>query len=578
MYLSSAKKSVVFKKISLKPVFSFSSALAAALALNSCASLKTDVAPEREVLLAPPVALSADLEQLLAQKSFSIPMQLSNSKLAMRPLSDEQKSQLRNYFLNVAKGSANTDDSVSYQKKSAKSILDSLKHSDFMDLKDVSLDQVIRATDRLPDATALSLAQSLVQDARCYPAQVNLAFATWSERDFPEPSAITRATTLYEKAYNCGQGEIKARAAYRLGLFAQSQNNCELSQKYWETVMSTDEVKFLFSRAQYWKNRCLEVSLEKENKRTVAMDFYNQYPLTYHTIQAFKENDQDLSAMVMARTHTPVQLRTQRSSEVNLLVAQAERALAAGQYAEARDYLSWIPDGVERHLEPYFRLYLGYLDYRLQDGLSAFQTLAKVFSVYPELKSRSTLQLFYPRWYYSEIEKEAVKNKIDPLLVISLVRQESAFNQNAISRVGARGLMQLMPTTARHLVRGLNKKHLLDPKKNIKAGTLYFAQLLKRYNGDAGLALAAYNAGYGAVDKWVSRYKVNDALLFVDLIPYRETREYVASILRNYYWYQTLENKIYGPHKVILGEMNFLDLPAVLYASPSGDEDFYIER
>jgi hypothetical protein len=99
--------------------------------------------------------------------------------------------------------------------------------------------------------------------------------------------------------------------------------------------------------------------------------------------------------------------------------------------------------------------------------------------------------------------------------------------------------MQLMPGTARRLER-VSKNRLVDPRTNIRIGIKYFAQLVEQFNGDAELALAAYNAGPERAETWVKRYPVQERLLFLDLIPFKETREYVASISRNYYWYRRL--------------------------------------
>jgi soluble lytic murein transglycosylase len=263
----------------------------------------------------------------------------------------------------------------------------------------------------------------------------------------------------------------------------------------------------------------------------------------------------------MSRANPRLQVRSEKNDKVNELVAQIELALENKKPNQAAEYLSWMSswymsanDERLEALEPHFKLYLGYLAYAAQDGLATFQILSKTLSQYPELKTLGTLKIFYPKWYYAQIQKAAEQNALDPLLVLSLVRQESAFNPGAVSRVGARGLMQLMPKTARQINKKLHKADLLNAEKNIKAGTVYFAGLVKRYNGNVALALAAYNAGYGAVDKWVARYKVSNPILFADLIPYRETREYVGSILRNLYWYQAMESYKEAP-KVIIGDL-----------------------
>jgi hypothetical protein len=109
------------------------------------------------------------------------------------------------------------------------------------------------------------------------------------------------------------------------------------------------------------------------------------------------------------------------------------------------------------------------------------------------------------------------RNNVDPDLIFSVIRAESGFNPNAISRKGAQGLMQLMPETAARL----GVQNALDPADNVQGGTLYLGQLLMRYHNDIPLALAAYNAGPERVEQYQG------------VPPYQETRVYVARIIRD---------------------------------------------
>jgi soluble lytic murein transglycosylase-like protein len=123
-----------------------------------------------------------------------------------------------------------------------------------------------------------------------------------------------------------------------------------------------------------------------------------------------------------------------------------------------------------------------------------------------------------PAHLAAAIQDAARTHGVDPRLVTAIARRESAFNPNAVSRVGAQGVMQLMPSTARFL----GVKNSFDARENIFGGTRYLRTLLDTFNGDLDLALAAYNAGPGAVAKYRG------------VPPYRETRAYVAAVRASY--------------------------------------------
>lgn len=123
--------------------------------------------------------------------------------------------------------------------------------------------------------------------------------------------------------------------------------------------------------------------------------------------------------------------------------------------------------------------------------------------------------------YQPFIDQYAREFQVDPLLVAAVMRVESCLDRNAVSRAGAKGLMQLMPGTAVEL----GVRDIFDPAENIRGGTAYLSRMLKRFNNNHELALAAYNAGPGAVD----RYR--------GVPPYKETLAYVKRVARQYQVY-----------------------------------------
>ena len=156
------------------------------------------------------------------------------------------------------------------------------------------------------------------------------------------------------------------------------------------------------------------------------------------------------------------------------------------------------------------------------------------------------LNLIYPVLYEDEINKFALEYNISPYLFLSLIREESHFDKNARSRVGAIGLVQIMPDTAKYIHdESISRKDLYD--KNIETGAKYFNYLTNMYEGNVYMALLAYNAGPGKIKQWMNNDLVKhvETDAFVENIPYSETKNYIKKILSSYWIYVN----IYPPQK-----------------------------
>jgi soluble lytic murein transglycosylase len=154
-------------------------------------------------------------------------------------------------------------------------------------------------------------------------------------------------------------------------------------------------------------------------------------------------------------------------------------------------------------------------------------------------------EALFPKAYWSDLQKYAQENGLDPYLVASLIRQESEFNAGAISRANAVGLMQLLPKTGKTVakqvkMKGYRPPQLYIPSVNLELGTRYFKDMVDKYNGQFEYALAAYNAGEDRVADWLGAGHYRDPQEFVESIPFTETREYVQAILRNASVYRQL--------------------------------------
>lgn len=150
----------------------------------------------------------------------------------------------------------------------------------------------------------------------------------------------------------------------------------------------------------------------------------------------------------------------------------------------------------------------------------------------------------FPLAYWDLIREEGASLKVDPHILLSIIREESRFFNAADSKVGARGLMQLLPSTALDIARRrrlkVDESHLHLPEVNIRLGAYYVGMMMKKFHGDFFMAVAAYNAGPRNASRWRRQFRNLPPDLFVERIPYEETQNYVKRVFLSFMTYGKL--------------------------------------
>jgi soluble lytic murein transglycosylase len=155
------------------------------------------------------------------------------------------------------------------------------------------------------------------------------------------------------------------------------------------------------------------------------------------------------------------------------------------------------------------------------------------------------LRVTFPFPYRELVRREAAEWGVDPLMLAAIIRQESAFKSDIVSRAGAIGLMQVMPPTGAQLARAhgprpFHEGTLARPEVNLHLGAAFFVEMSARYDNDLPLVLSAYNAGPTRANRWRNYPEAADPLRFTERIPFDETRGYVKSVRRNLGLYRAL--------------------------------------
>ncbi len=281
----------------------------------------------------------------------------------------------------------------------------------------------------------------------------------------------------------------------------------------------------------FWMGKIYEKYNDYSKYTKAYEDVILNYPDSYYAYRAYiKLNRVENSLIAGVYTSKGVEFpyEYKRNSVVAKLVSCRDYEILSEYYQDDEFVKSWI-------------LYeKGDISHSALVARDAMDKLAEKPDKY-DLRWR----LVYPLNYEDDIKKYSDMAKNNTLLMMALVREESYFNQNAESFVGALGLMQLMPETAKEIGRayGINvksKDKMLDEDTNLKAGNYYYASLKRELGGNNISAIASYNGGIGSFKQWKKTLDYSDIDSFIEQIPYSETQNYVKKIYRSYWNYLRL--------------------------------------
>ena len=276
---------------------------------------------------------------------------------------------------------------------------------------------------------------------------------------------------------------------------------------------------------QYWRGRALEVT-QRSGAETIWLQLADA-----RSFHGFLAAERAGRAYALNRREPMEADQPLWSDSTRLGIGRAEELLALGRQKEAKEQWRHTLNNNEAGIQEQ----LGGL--ALERGWTDLATDAANAA-----GAWDRLDLRFPRSYWALFEAEGARRAVSPWALISIARRESGLYPLAQSKVGARGLMQLMPATARAMARRTDTTYQLNklfvPEANVAWGSAYYAQLLERFDGNRVQTLAAYNAGPTRVDRWRNGTLEFDQ--WVDSLPFRETREYVHAVLAYNVIYQLM--------------------------------------
>ena len=298
--------------------------------------------------------------------------------------------------------------------------------------------------------------------------------------------------------------------------------------------------------ALYWLGRLAEDSGQTAEAKVYLSLLQKRFVHTYYAARAAERLDRLPSVPTSGDTSLTQTIPLPKPVPAELCGPQLQNSalrpfLALRQLNLTNLAKSYLHDVLaENPSEPRALMALSRLEAEAKDYAAALVATRRLVPDYPEYDfpqlPRETWDLLFPRAFWDLVFQQARANRLDSNLVLGVIRQESAFNPQATSSANARGLMQVLPSTAggrSKRSRLTAERQLYSPGYNIRFGCHYLAGLIRAFNGNVEEAVAAYNAGDTRVKEWLQGRSFSEPAEFVESIPFRDTRAYVEAVMRD---------------------------------------------
>jgi peptidoglycan lytic transglycosylase len=379
-----------------------------------------------------------------------------------------------------------------------------------------------------------------------------LALANHYQKDARDEEALPYYRRLLQSFPN---GRYADRAAWKVGWGDYRQGRLEEAALTFERAVRVYPKSNFTPGMLYWAGRARSDLRDFDRARQLLTEVIQRYKRTYHGLRA-----QETLASLPGKAATPPPSLGPRSPDALPLVpepwaSRVRQLMLIDRLDEAAAEIRRAP------ADTMTRATLAWIETR-RGRLRAAINVMK--AAHPEYLSEAGDELpdnvwkvLYPIQYFDDLRDEAVRQGLDPALVAALVCQESTFDAGAVSRAGARGLMQVMPHTGRTLARSLGVRFsahkLHDPATSLEFGTHYLRGLMDRFGGRVERVLAAYNAGPERVEAWTAAKPDMSAEEFIESIPFTETRLYVMIVLSSREQYRRLYDFSTAPSAAVAG-------------------------